>query len=58
MTTEKLEQAEGWFKLHDIDCFIDDYTSIYVDAGYGVCVQISNAEIKYRAELYLENLNN
>ena len=52
MTTEKLKQAEKWFKLNDIECFIDD-TSVYVDAaGYGVCVQISNAEIEYRAELY------
>ena len=47
----KLEQAEKWFKLHDIECFIDD-TSVYVDAGFDVCVQISTAEMEYRAELY------
>jgi hypothetical protein len=51
MTTEKLEQAEGWFKLHDIPTIVDD-GSIYVQTDDGFELQLSTAEIEYRAELY------
>jgi len=51
MTTEKLEQAEEWFKLHDIPTIVDD-GSIYVQTQDGFELQLSTAEIEYRAELY------
>ena len=51
MTT--IQYAEEWFKLHDIPTTIDD-GSIYVKVGIGgdYEVQLSTAEVEYRAELY------
>lgn len=49
MTT--IEYAEEWFKLHDIPTIVDDL-SIYVKVDHDFEIQISTAEIEYRAELY------
>lgn len=48
-----VKNAEEWFKLHDIPTTIDD-GSILVKVGIGgdYEVQLSTAEINYRAELY------
>ena len=51
MTT--IEYAKKWFKLHDIPTIIDD-GSIYVITDGHFELQLSMAEVKYRAELYLE----
>lgn len=52
MTT--IEYAEKWFKLQDIPTIIDD-GSIYVITDGHFELQLSMAEVKYRAELYLES---
>lgn len=49
MTT--IQCAEEWFKLHDIPTTIVD-GSIYVQVQDGFELQVSAAEIGYRAELY------
>lgn len=48
-----IKNAEEWFKLHDIPTTIDD-GSIYVQVQDGFELQLSKAEIEYRAELYKE----
>ena len=52
MTT--IQYAEEWFKLHDIPTIVDD-GSIYVQVQDGFELQLSTAEVEYRAELYLTN---
>ena len=52
MTT--LEYAEKWFQLHDIPTIVEA-TSIYVQVQDGFELQLSTAEVEYRAELYLES---
>ena len=44
--------ALKWFKDNDVSAYEDD-GSIYVSAGMDADVQISTAEIDYRAELQL-----
>lgn len=51
MTT--IQYAEEWFKLHDIPTIIDD-GSICVQVQDGFELQLSTAEVEYRAELYKE----
>ena len=48
-----IKNAEEWFKLHDIPTTIDD-GSIYVQVQDGFELQLSTAEVEYRAELYKE----
>tara|TARA_R100001480_G_C4621350_1_gene166443 strand:+ start:243 stop:470 length:228 start_codon:yes stop_codon:yes gene_type:complete len=52
--TKKYEQAIynclRWFKLHDINAF-ECNESVYIEA-YNFDLQISTAEVFYRAELY------
>ena len=45
-------EANEWFKSEDIQSFIDDDTSVYVVVGDGFEIQISPAEVSYRAELF------
>ena len=52
MTT--IQYAEEWFKLHDIPTIIYD-GSIYVQTQDGFELQLSTAEVEYRAELYLQS---
>lgn len=52
MTT--IEYAEKWFRLHDIPTVVDD-GSIYVQVDCGFELQLSKAEVTYRADLYLES---
>ena len=49
MTT--IQYAEKWFQLHDIPTIVDD-GSIYVQVQDGFELQLSTAEVEYRAELY------
>ena len=53
MTT--IQYAEKWFQLHDIPTTVDD-GSIYVKLDNDfIELQISTAEVEYRAELYLQS---
>jgi hypothetical protein len=52
MTT--IQYAEKWFQLHDIPTIVDD-GSIYVQVQDGFELQLSTAEVEYRAELYLQS---
>lgn len=47
---ESLDLALKWFKDNDVSAYQDD-GSIYVIAGRDADVQISTAEINYRADL-------
>ena len=47
----ELEYCLKWFESEDLMAYIDD-TSIYVVIGEDDFVQISSAEISFRAELY------
>ena len=47
---ESLELALRWFKENDVPAYYDD-GSIFVQAGRDADVQISPAEINYRADL-------
>ena len=49
MTT--IQYAEEWFKLHEIPTIVDD-GSIYVKVDHDFELQLSTAEVEYRAELY------
>jgi len=48
----KIKMALKWFKDNDVSAYEDD-GSIYVSTGRDADVQISTAEIDYRAELQL-----
>ena len=45
-----IEKALKWFRENDVPAYEDD-ESIYVQAVSGADVQISTAEIQYRASL-------
>ena len=47
-----LEYADKWFELHQIISFIHN-ESLYLDVGQGLEVELSEAEVEYRAKLYL-----
>ena len=47
---ESLDLALRWFQDNDVPAYEDD-GSIYVQAGRDADVQISTAEINYRADL-------
>lgn len=47
-----IELALKWFEENDISAY-EDGGSIYVIAGRDADVQISTAEVSYRAELYV-----
>jgi len=50
---EEVKLALKWFKENDVSAYEDD-GSIYVVAGRDADVQISNADVSYRAELQRE----
>lgn len=45
-------EANEWFKSHDIQSFIVDDTDVFIVVGDGFEIQISPAEVSYRAELF------
>ena len=51
---DKIKLALQWLKENDVPAYEDD-GSIYVSAGRDADVQISTAEIDYRAELQQTN---
>lgn len=53
MTKNTLKHALKWFEIHDINAFQDD-GSIYINIDGHFELQISNAEIEYRANLNKE----
>jgi hypothetical protein len=56
MQQETLVNAQQWFMSMGYDAQIDDYSSLYLYLD-GFSVQLSNGEIKARAEQYLNELN-
>ena len=50
---KKIKLALKWFEENDVSAYADD-GSIYVVAGRDADVQISAAEVDYRAELQEE----
>lgn len=50
MDKNKIKLALQWFKDNDVSAYEDD-GSIYIVAGRNADVQITTAEISYRAEL-------
>jgi len=52
MTT--IQYADKWFQLHNIPTIVDD-VSLYVEVEHGFKLQLSTAEVEYRAELYLQS---
>ena len=48
-------EADKWFQLHDIQSFIFDDVDVYVVVDHGFEIQISPAEVSYRAELFRNN---
>ncbi len=48
------QYAKKWLELHDIPTIIDD-GSIYVQVQDDFELQLSTAEVEYRAELYLSS---
>ena len=55
---KELKFANEWFKLHDIQSFIDDENYLFIVAGNGFEIQLSSAEISYRAQLFETYINN
>ena len=51
---KNLEYAKKWFELNNLKTFIDD-GSLYITID-AFDIQISAAEVYYRAELFLERL--
>jgi hypothetical protein len=49
-TKKHTNQAEEWFKLHDILTFVYD-SNIYISVG-NFEFKLCNSEVRYRAELY------
>jgi len=45
-----IEDCLKHFKSIDVDAYQDDDSSVYVHVGFDVYVQISNAEIIFRAD--------
>ena len=55
---KELKFANEWFKLHDIQSFIDDENYLFIVAGNGFEIQLSSVEISYRAQLFETYINN
>lgn len=53
MNKSTIEDCLKHFKSIDVDAYQDDDSSVYVHVGFDVYVQISNAEIIFRADLWL-----
>jgi hypothetical protein len=53
---EEVKLALKWFEENDVSAYEDD-GSIYVVAGRDADLEISNAEVSYRAELQREFVN-
>lgn len=51
ITTNDIDYCLKWFQLHDINAFEHD-NSIYIVEGAGFELQLSSAEVAYRADLY------
>ena len=52
MTT--IQYAEKWFQLQDIPTIVID-ESIHIVVDHGFELELSTAEVVYRAELYLQS---
>jgi len=53
---QEIELALKWFEENDVSAY-EDGGSVYVVAGRDADVQISTAEVRYRAELQREFAN-
>ena len=52
MTT--IEYAEKWFQLHEIPTIVFD-ERMHIVSDHGFELELSKAEVGYRAELYLQS---
>jgi len=50
MNQSTIEDCLKHFESIDVSAYQDDDSSVYVHVGYDVYVQISNAEILFRAD--------
>jgi len=50
---KNLEYAKKWFELNNVPTFIDDSSLYIILDAFSIQVQVSTAEIDYRAELFL-----
>lgn len=50
---EIITNAIQWFINHDIPCHQDDWSSVYINVN-DFEIQVSNAEVEYRSELWME----
>ena len=55
-TKKHTNQAEEWFKLHNIRTFVNN-NNTYIDLG-NFEFKLCNSEVRYRAELYKKIINN
>ena len=55
-TKKHTNQAEEWFKLHDILTFVDD-SNMYISVG-NFEFKLCNSEVRYRAEQYKRLVEN
>lgn len=56
MEIRTLNNAKEWFKLQNIDAFIQD-GSIYVICGDGFELELSKEEIDWRSQLFVDYIN-
>ena len=47
-----IEDCLKHFESIDVYAYQDDWSSVYVHIGFDVCVEISNTEILFRADLW------
>ena len=55
MNKSTIEDCLKHFESIDVDAYQDDWSSVYVHVGFDVYVQISNAEILFRADEWLNS---
>ena len=49
-----LEKAKDWFVMNGYDVHIDAYEGVFVGIDENLMVEITDAEVKHRAELWDE----
>ncbi len=53
--SKKLLLAQKWFKLNDLHTDILDDKRLYLVTDAGFSIQLSNKEVSYRCELYIDS---
>ena len=55
MNKSTIENCLKLFKSIDVNAYQDDWSSVYVHIGFDVYVQITNGEIVFRADEWLNS---